>query len=73
MFGNQRLIGEDVKSWLAKGLLELSQIGNPGVQQIQPLDVPGQMFIPTPGEATAERMNNQDSVSPSQEMDMDKE
>jgi len=65
-----KLIGEDLKAWIAAGLQEFRQLFDPGVQQIKPVDMPGQMGVPTTGEATATRLADQDTKSPTQSYDV---
>jgi hypothetical protein len=65
-----RIIGPDVKAWLAAGLNEFQQLWSPGVQQIKPVDMPGQMFTPTTGEATADRLADKETTSPEKTYDV---
>jgi hypothetical protein len=65
-----KLIGEDVKAWLAAGWQETCQIFELGVQQIKPVNLPGQLFVPTTGEATATRLADKETKSPFKSYDV---
>ncbi len=59
-----------MKAWLAAGLQEFRQLWDPGVQQIKPVDMPGMVGVPTTGEATATRLADKDTKSPSPTYDV---
>ena len=60
---NPRWVGADLKAWLATGLDELRQVFSFGTQQIQSVSMPGQLGIPTTGEATVARREGKESYA----------
>jgi flagellar basal body rod protein FlgF len=68
LLGNQKLVGADVKAWLANGLEELRSVMTPTTTGVQMGNTPGTMLTPTTGEQTADRMGRTMDV-PARSMD----